>query len=141
MSKSAITPLYSRDHLWVREYCDATKPFLHRDDKSNMTCVRIGLTAFLLETLGTVTYVKLPSIGARVLRDEPCCFAEAAKAVSDIYAPVTGVVTNINSAVSNDVAALTEACWLIELGEVAVSELDMLMDETAYAAFQSGRQG
>ena len=74
---------YSDKHEWVRV--------------GNGDTVRIGITAFAAEALGDVVYVSLPQVGEEVAADDSCAEVESTKSVSDIFAPVGGVVTSVNT--------------------------------------------
>ena len=81
---------YTEEHEWVAGL----------DDESGV--VTVGITAHAADALGDIVYVSLPEEGAAVEAGEPCGEAESTKSVSDIYAPVTGEVTAMNAAVSDD---------------------------------------
>ncbi|GAA1897173.1 glycine cleavage system protein GcvH [Lapillicoccus jejuensis] len=75
---------YTADHEWVQEREDGT--------------IRIGITAYAQDALGDVVYVQLPAVGDTVTVGDTCGEVESTKSVSDVYAPVTGEVTEVNAA-------------------------------------------
>lgn len=77
---------YTAEHEWVRA--------LGGEDGA----VRVGITEYAQDALGDIVYVTLPRGGARVSAGEPCGELESTKSVSDVYAPVTGVVVAVNDA-------------------------------------------
>lgn len=77
---------YTAEHEWVRSLGD--------EDGT----VRIGITEFAQDALGDIVYVTLPQTGTRVAAGEPCGELESTKSVSDVYAPVSGVVVAVNDA-------------------------------------------
>jgi glycine cleavage system H protein len=81
---------YTEEHEWVAG--------LGNDDG----IVTVGITAYAADALGDIVFVDLPEEGATVEAGEPCGEAESTKSVSDIYAPVSGEVTAVNTAVVDD---------------------------------------
>ena len=79
----------------------------------------IGITAVAADALGDIVYVELPEVGATVTAGETCGEVESTKSVSDLYAPVTGEVTEINQAVVDDPALINTdpygAGWLFKV--------------------------
>lgn len=113
---------YSEEHEWVAL------------DGSTAT---IGITDFAADALGDIVFVELPEVGAELTRGDAFGEAESTKSVSELYAPVTGTVVEINDAVVDDPALLNSApfgdAWLIKV-EVADGALDGLLDRDAYVA-------
>jgi glycine cleavage system H protein len=113
---------YTKDHEWARK--DGGK-------------ITVGVTAHAQEQLGDVVYVELPKIGATVTAGGQFGVVESTKAVSDLYAPVSGKVTKVNDALSKEPATINSdpygAGWIIEL-EATGSEYDSLLDADAYTA-------
>ena len=114
---------YSRDHEWV-----ATT-----DDNA---VVRVGITDFAQEQLGDVVYVDLPETGDSVTAGESCGEVESTKSVSDLIAPVSGTVTEVNDSLDDSPETVNsspfEGGWmyLVELSDPA--QLESLMDSEAY---------
>ncbi|HVT76156.1 MAG TPA: glycine cleavage system protein GcvH [Acidimicrobiales bacterium] len=79
--------LYTSDHEWVRVEGDRA---------------RVGITDFAQDALGDVVYVGLPDVGAQVTAGAVCGEVESTKSVSEIYAPLSGVVVEVNAAVADN---------------------------------------
>lgn len=116
---------YSSEHEWVR----------HLDDSSK---VRIGITDFAQDALGDVVFVDLPAVGATVTSGDAVGELESTKSVSEMYAPVGGVVTAVNEALSDQPELINEdpygEGWLCEIELADAGDLDALMDAAAYTA-------
>ncbi|WP_311276732.1 glycine cleavage system protein GcvH [Methylobacterium sp. WCS2018Hpa-22] len=99
----------------------------------------IGITTHAAEQLGDLVFVELPKVGAKLVKGEAAAVVESVKAASDVFAPVSGEVTEINEAAVSDPASIGTdpqgAGWLYRLRLDDVASLDGLMDETAYAEF------
>ena len=114
--------VYSREHEWVRvSGSEAT----------------IGITSFAAEELGDIVFVELPEVGAALTQFGTFGVVESVKAVSDLYAPVSGEVTEVNDAL-RDAPELVNSDpfgegWLMKVTLADTSELDALMDAGAYA--------
>lgn len=115
---------YSEDHEWI----DATA------EAAVGTTVKVGITSVATERLGEVVYAELPQVGDAVTAGEPCGEVESTKSVSDLFAPVTGTVTEVNDAVHDDYAVINSdpfgAGWLFA---VEVAEVGPLMTAEEYA--------
>ena len=115
---------YTQEHEWIRVEGDVGT---------------IGITQYAQEQLGDVVFVELPQAGRKVAKGEACAVVESVKAASDIYAPVSGDVTEANAALGDspgDVNAEPMGKgWFFKVKLADKSELDGLMDEAAYAAF------
>jgi glycine cleavage system H protein len=98
--------------------------------------VQIGITDYAQGELGDVVYVELPKIGATVGRRDVFGTIEAVKAVSELYAPVAGTVTEVNAALQGDPALVNRdpygAGWMIKLRVKTPAELDQLLNAEAY---------
>lgn len=111
---------YARSHEWIREQDGV---------------VEIGLTDYAQEQLGDLVFVELPQVGDPVACGESFANVESVKAVSDVYSPVTGVVTEINEELLDDAAAINEdpyGAWLIRVGQITRQE--ELLDAEDYEA-------
>jgi glycine cleavage system H protein len=102
--------------------------------------VRVGITDHAQDALGDIVFVQLPEVGAEVAPGAPMGEVESTKSVSDVYAPVTGVVTAVNEALANAPETINAdpygAGWLVEIS-VAGDGGDPtaeLMDAVAYQA-------
>lgn len=120
---------YTQEHEWVRL-------------EGNLATV--GITDYAQHELGDVVYVDLPKVGAKLNAGESFGTVESVKAVSDIYAPVSGEVAEVNSALSETPETINKdphgKAWLIKLKLANSSEVSKLMDGTAYEAFLAGKQ-
>src|SRR6516164_1718198 len=115
---------YTREHEWVRV------------DGNTGT---IGITDHAQQELGDIVYVDLPKLGARVEQGGTLGSVESVKAVSDIYAPVTGEVTEINAALAEAPEKLNAdphgEAWLVKIKLAAPAEVDKLMSAAEYQAY------
>ena len=116
---------YSEDHEWVE---------LKGDDQAV-----IGITDFAQEQLGDLVYVELPEVGDECSRGENISVIESVKAASDLVAPVSGTIIKVNSRLEDEPELVTEDSmgegWFIKVKLSNTSELDDLMDESAYNSF------
>lgn len=114
---------YSKEHEWAR--VEGTR-------------IRVGITKFAADRLSDVVYVELPQVGSEVSFMQPFGVVESVKAVSDLYAPVSGTVVEINRAVVEKPELINTdpygEAWLIVVESRNAGELDQLMDAAAYAA-------
>jgi glycine cleavage system H protein len=95
----------------------------------------VGITAYAVDQLGDITLVELPEVGQQVTAGEAVGVVESVKAVSDLYAPVTGVVAGINESLEDEPEKVNDdpykAGWMFK---VTVSDRAGLIDATAYSA-------
>ena len=116
---------YSEDHEWV--------------DAKEDDFVVIGITDFAQEQLGDLVYVELPEVGDECTKGENISVIESVKAASDLVAPVSGSIIEVNSRLEDEPEIVTEDSmgegWFIKVKLSNPSELDELMDEEAYNAF------
>jgi glycine cleavage system H protein len=112
---------YSKEHEWVA---------------SEENLATIGITDHAQEQLGEIVYIELPSIGDKVSKDDPFGVVESVKAVSDIYAPVSGTVVEINEDLAESPEAVNEDPygdgWLIKVRMSDTSDLEDLMENEEY---------
>lgn len=122
---------YTSDHEWVA--IRAT---------GQSTTVRIGITDYAQSALGDVVYVQVPTVGTEVSAGDTFSEVESTKSVSDIYAPVTGTITQVNDALSDAPETVNADPygngWLCEIEVSDTSQLDGLLDATAYQALIEG---
>ena len=118
---------YSSDHEWVRV---------------DGTTVTIGITEYAQDALGDVVFVEMPDSGLAVAAGESFSEVESTKSVSDIYAPITGSVVEVNAALESQPELLNSdpygAGWICRIEVADASELDGLMDADAYRALTEG---
>ncbi|TRZ56961.1 MAG: glycine cleavage system protein GcvH [Rhodocyclaceae bacterium] len=117
---------YAKSHEWARLEADGT--------------VTIGITDHAQEALGDIVFVELPEPGRSLRSGDECAVVESVKAASDIYAPVSGVVVEINQAAVDSPETVNQdayANWLFKLrpndAALAAAELAALLDAVAYA--------
>ena len=99
----------------------------------------VGITEYAQSQLGDIVFVELPEVGAMIEQGKDAAVVESVKAASDVYAPITGEVTETNAALEEDPALVNsspeDAGWFFKMTIEAPAELDKLMDEDAYTAF------
>lgn len=97
----------------------------------------VGITSFAQEQLGDIVFVELPAIGKVLQQGDEAAVVESVKAASEIYAPVSGTVTEVNAALGADPSLVNAdsegAGWMFKLQLSAPAELDALLDAAAYA--------
>lgn len=115
---------YTRDHEWI--------------DLSGGTAT-VGITDYAQGQLGDVVFVELPEVGRVVVAGKEAAVVESVKAASEVYAPVSGTVTEANAALADTPDLVNSAPegdgWFFRLTLSNPTELDGLMDEGAYKAF------
>ena len=99
----------------------------------------VGITNYAQDQLGDIVFVELPSVGKKLKKGDEAAVVESVKAASDVYAPVSGTVIEGNAQLSDEPALVNTdpegEGWFFKITLSDASELDGLMDETAYAAF------
>jgi len=120
---------YTRDHEWARV-------------KGNR--VTVGITDFAQDQLGDVVYVELPDVGDMVKKGEAFGVVESTKAVSDLFAPVSGKVIEVNDPLTDAPETVNddpyEEGWMIVVEAANPSELSDLLDAAAYEKFVEEEQ-
>ena len=118
-----MSVLYTPDHEWLRIEGDTAT---------------IGITGYAQSQLGDVVFVELPKVGRQLNKTEAAAVVESVKAASDVYAPITGEVLQVNDALGAEPGLVnTDAegkAWIFKLRIADKSELEGLMDEAAYKA-------
>ncbi|MBV6507188.1 MAG: Glycine cleavage system H protein [Acidimicrobiales bacterium] len=118
---------YSADHEWAKL----------EDGR-----VRVGITDYAQDALGDIVYVQVPELGSRVEKRETFSEVESTKSVSDIYAPVSGTITEVNSELADSPERLNEdpygEGWIAVIQLENASQLDDLLDAEAYRELTSG---
>ena len=118
---------YTRDHEWAR---------IHENKAT------IGITAFAKEQLGDVVYLELPEVGAKVTKGAAFGVVESTKAVSELFAPVTGTVTKVNKALVDAPEGVNddphEKGWMVEIEMTSPGEASELLDAAAYEELTRG---
>jgi glycine cleavage system H protein len=102
----------------------------------------VGITEYAQEQLGDIVFVELPEVGALIEQGKDAAVVESVKAASDVYAPITGEITEVNPALDEDPALVNsspeDAGWFFRMTIADEGELDALMDEDGYKAFVEG---
>ncbi|MBA3863590.1 MAG: glycine cleavage system protein GcvH [Erythrobacter sp.] len=99
----------------------------------------VGITEYAQGQLGDIVFVELPETGALIEQGKDAAVVESVKAASDVYAPITGEITEVNPALEDDPALVNSAPeddgWFFKMTIADEGELDKLMDEDGYKAF------
>ncbi len=115
---------YSKEHEWVLIENDVAM---------------IGITEFAQGELGDIVFVELPEVGEKISKDDPFGSLESVKAVSDIFAPISGAVVEINDDLKENPEAINEDPygdgWMIKVEMTDIDELKDLMSSDDYAEF------
>lgn len=119
-----MTVKYTKDHEWVR---------------LDGAVATIGISTHAAEQLGDVVFVELPAVGKTFKKGDDMAVVESVKAASDVYAPISGEVVEINQAIVDDPAKVNAdpqgAAWFVKLKPSNAAEAGELMDEAAYKSF------
>lgn len=126
MSKSNPTDrLYSRDHEWVKDNGDGT--------------AIIGISDYAQEMLTDIVFVELPAIRKKVAKSEPMAVVESVKSVSDVYAPVSGEIIDVNKKLENTPELINQDAfgegWIAKMRLSDASELKALLNAADYEQF------
>jgi glycine cleavage system H protein len=117
-----MTTLFTPDHEWLRIEGDVAT---------------IGVTDYAQSQLGDVVFVELPKVGRSLKKAEAAAVVESVKAASDVYAPISGEVLEVNAELAGEPALINSdaagKAWFFKIKIANKSELDGLMDEAAYA--------
>ena len=115
---------FTEDHEWIQVDGDSAT---------------VGITDYAQEQLGDIVFAEVPSAGAELKKGGDAAVVESVKAASDVYAPVSGTVTEGNAALEEDPALVNSdpegEGWFFKLTLSDTSELEGLMNEAAYKAF------
>ena len=114
---------YTASHEWIRTDADGT--------------ITIGITQHAQELLGDMVYVEAPAVGSVLTAGTECAVVESVKAAADVYAPVSGTVTAINSALDNSPEAINETpydAWIFKMQPADTNAVNALLDAAAYQA-------
>ncbi len=115
---------FTEDHEWIEVEGDSAT---------------IGITDYAQQQLGDIVFVEVPAAGTRLAKGKEAAVVESVKAASDVYSPVSGTVTEGNSALEDDPALVNTAPegdgWFFKLTVANKNELDGLMDEAKYKDF------
>lgn len=118
---------FTQDHEWI---------------DVDGTSATVGITLYAQEQLGDIVFVEVPDAGRSVEKGGDAAVVESVKAASDVYAPVSGTVTEGNAALADDPALVNSdpegEGWFFKLTLADAAQLDGLMDADAYKAFVAG---
>ncbi|HLU20965.1 glycine cleavage system protein GcvH [Lederbergia graminis] len=118
--------LYSDEHEWVKEEGDK---------------VRIGITDFAQDELGDIVFVELPEVGDEIKADEPFGSVESVKTVSELYAPLSGKVVEVNDDLDDSPELVNSSpfdkAWLVVIEPTNPSEKEKLMNAEEYKKMTS----
>ena len=115
---------YTTSHEWVKTESDGT--------------VSIGITQHAQELLGDMVFVEAPAVGRHLDAREECAVVESVKAAADVYAPVSGTVTETNAELDGSPESINEdpyAAWMFRMKPDNADDVNTLMDAAAYQAF------
>ena len=120
-----MTIKFSKDHEWV--------------NAADANAAVVGITVHAQDALGDVVFVDLPAVGTTFAQGDVAGVVESVKAAADVYMPVSGEVVEVNEALRADPALANcdpmGAGWFFKVKLSDASQLDALMDETAYSSF------
>jgi glycine cleavage system H protein len=115
---------YTKSHEWIRREADGS--------------VTIGITEHAQELLGDMVFVELPETGRALAAEEDCAVVESVKAASDVYAPIDGEITEVNSALEDSPEIVNQDPygdgWLFRMKPADDAEVDGLLDAAGYQA-------
>ena len=114
---------YTKSHEWVRAEADGT--------------ITVGITEHAQDLLGDLVFIDLPDVGKEFAAEQEAVVVESVKAAADVYAPVSGTVTEVNTAVADAPESVNQdayAAWLFKMKPANPAELDALLDAAAYIA-------
>jgi len=115
---------YSKEHEWVLV---------------EGTSATIGITEYAQEELGDIVFVELPEVGEKIVKDDPFGAVESVKAVSDIYAPVSGEVMETNEILPDNPETINDDPygdgWMVRVELSDIDDLKDLMDADEYAEY------
>ncbi|MBI3419597.1 MAG: glycine cleavage system protein GcvH [Proteobacteria bacterium] len=116
-----MTVKFTKDHEWAK--------------LDNGTAI-IGITHYAQNALGDIVYVELPEVGKKVGQGKEAAVVESVKAASDVYAPLSGEVVEVNTALKNDPSLINSSPqdkgWFFKLKVANSNEFNALMDDAAY---------
>ncbi|WP_029420292.1 glycine cleavage system protein GcvH [Alicyclobacillus macrosporangiidus] len=127
MSQIPADLKYSKEHEWVR--VEGNRAY-------------VGITDFAQDELGDIVFVELPEVGAQVTANETFGTVESVKTVSDLFAPVSGKVVEVNGALADNPEKVNESPygdgWMIVIEMSNPEELNQLLDAAGYQAHIGG---
>src|SRR5690242_7953633 len=120
---------YTKEHEWI---------------KANGNSATVGITHYAQESLGDIVFVELPKVGAEITSGKTFGTVESVKAVSDLYAPASGTVTEVNNELATAPEKVNQdahSAWMIKIALKDPSELNGLLSAADYEKFVSEEGG
>ena len=120
---------YTKEHEWIQ---------------ANGTTAAIGITDYAQESLGDIVFVELPKVGAELTAGKTFGTVESVKAVSDLYAPASGTVTEVNGNLATSPEAVNKdahGSWMLKIALKNPNELDSLLSASDYDKFVAEEAG
>lgn len=114
---------YTKSHEWVRAEADGT--------------ITVGITDHAQDLLGDLVFIDLPDVGKELAAGQESAVVESVKAAADVYAPLAGVVTEVNPAAADTPEIVNQdayAAWLFKMKPANLKDLDALLDADGYLA-------
>ena len=114
---------YTKSHEWVRAEADGT--------------ITVGITEHAQDLLGDLVFIDLPDVGKTLSAEQEAAVVESVKAAADVYAPVTGTITEVNAALADSPELVNQdayAAWLFKMKPANLADVDALLDAADYIA-------
>ena len=114
---------YTKSHEWIRVEADGS--------------ITVGITEHAQDLLGDLVFIDLPEVGKSLAAHQEAVVVESVKAAADVYAPVAGTVTEVNSAVADAPESVNQdayAAWMFKMKPANAADLGSLLDAAAYLA-------
>ena len=112
---------YTKSHEWIRAEADGT--------------ITVGITEHAQDLLGDLVFIDLPEVGKTLAAEQEAAVVESVKAASDVYAPIAGTITEVNTAVADTPESVNQdayAAWLFKMQPENAADLNTLLDADAY---------
>ncbi len=114
---------YLETHEWAR----------HQEGSDIIT---VGLTDYAIEQLGDIVFLELPAVGDKVVKESQFCTIESVKAASDLYAPLSGEIMEINESLTENLELFKtdpyRQAWIVKIKAENIAELETLMNAEDY---------
>lgn len=114
---------YTKSHEWIRAESDGT--------------ITVGITEHAQDLLGDLVFIDLPEVGKSLVAHQEAVVVESVKAAADVYAPIAGTVTEVNTAVADAPESVNQdafAAWMFKMKPANAADLGALLDAAAYLA-------
>ena len=114
---------YAKTHEWAGQ-------------KDGLGIITVGLSDYAIEQLGDIVFLELPAVGDKVTKESEFCTIESVKAASDLYAPVSGEIAEVNESVAENLELFKDdpygQAWIVKIKAEDMTELDSLMSAEDY---------